>query len=152
MFICMSHSSQLFAYKFDMLALIPIATFIRLMTLVSAQHIDCGGSTMDSISGGNTLTNNPILASKQRLRWTNELHQRFIDAVAQLGGPDREFCVFLFSAFHFQYFCWLDILMSVVRSLCMIFAFLRIKVFKNELFFLQVLLLKVFSELWVYRA
>ncbi|CAM6077229.1 unnamed protein product [Sphagnum tenellum] len=28
-------------------------------------------------------------ASKQRLRWTPELHERFVDAVTQLGGPDR---------------------------------------------------------------
>lgn len=41
---------------------------------------------MDQMSGGN---NNPSLASKNRLRWTNELHDRFVDAVAQLGGPDR---------------------------------------------------------------
>ncbi|XP_052182245.1 myb family transcription factor PHL7 [Diospyros lotus] len=44
---------------------------------------------MDPINGGNSLNNNPSLASKQRLRWTNELHERFVDAVAQLGGPDR---------------------------------------------------------------
>ncbi|PON78242.1 Octamer-binding transcription factor [Trema orientale] len=43
---------------------------------------------MDTINGGNSL-NNPNLASKQRLRWTHELHERFVDAVAQLGGPDR---------------------------------------------------------------
>lgn len=36
-----------------------------------------------------SLSNNPSLASKQRLRWTHELHERFVDAVAQLGGPDR---------------------------------------------------------------
>ncbi|XP_028179995.1 myb family transcription factor PHL7-like isoform X3 [Glycine soja] len=53
------------------------------------QHIDCGGSTMDPGSGGNSLGNNSNLASKQRLRWTHELHERFVDAVAQLGGPDR---------------------------------------------------------------
>ncbi|XP_071706662.1 myb family transcription factor PHL7-like [Rutidosis leptorrhynchoides] len=41
---------------------------------------------MDVVNGGN---NNPNLASKQRLRWTHELHERFVDAVAQLGGPDR---------------------------------------------------------------
>jgi SHAQKYF class myb-like DNA-binding protein len=28
-------------------------------------------------------------ASKQRLRWTPELHERFIDAVTELGGGDR---------------------------------------------------------------
>lgn len=35
-------------------------------------------------------SNNSNLASKQRLRWTNELHERFVDAVAQLGGPDSK--------------------------------------------------------------
>ncbi|XP_019184442.1 PREDICTED: myb family transcription factor PHL7 [Ipomoea nil] len=53
------------------------------------QPLESGPSTMDPISGGNNLNNNPSLASKQRLRWTNELHERFVDAVAQLGGPDR---------------------------------------------------------------
>ncbi|KAK9095725.1 hypothetical protein Sjap_021222 [Stephania japonica] len=42
---------------------------------------------MGPSSEGNNL--NSSLASRQRLRWTNELHQRFVDAVAQLGGPDR---------------------------------------------------------------
>ncbi|KAL3503842.1 hypothetical protein ACH5RR_033683 [Cinchona calisaya] len=42
---------------------------------------------MDFTNGGNNSAAN--LASKQRLRWTNELHERFVDAVAQLGGPDR---------------------------------------------------------------
>ncbi|KAL0306051.1 UNVERIFIED_CONTAM: Myb family transcription factor PHL7 [Sesamum radiatum] len=46
---------------------------------------------MDHTGGGNNASNNPNLASKQRLRWTHELHERFVDAVAQLGGPDREF-------------------------------------------------------------
>lgn len=44
---------------------------------------------MDPANEGNNLNNNPSLASKQRLRWTHELHERFVDAVAQLGGPDR---------------------------------------------------------------
>ena len=34
--------------------------------------------------GGLVLTTDP----KPRLRWTPELHDRFVDAVAQLGGPD----------------------------------------------------------------
>ncbi|KAL3614912.1 Myb transcription factor phl7 [Castilleja foliolosa] len=45
---------------------------------------------MDPISGDNNMSNNPnSSSSKQRLRWTHELHERFVDAVAQLGGPDR---------------------------------------------------------------
>ncbi|KAI6704278.1 hypothetical protein NL676_013414 [Syzygium grande] len=32
---------------------------------------------------------NTNLAAKDRLRWTPKLRQRFDDAVAQLGGPDR---------------------------------------------------------------
>ncbi|KAG6654721.1 myb family transcription factor PHL7-like isoform X1 [Carya illinoinensis] len=43
---------------------------------------------MDPNTGGNSH-NNASLASKQRLRWTHELHERFVDAVAQLGGADR---------------------------------------------------------------
>jgi hypothetical protein len=33
---------------------------------------------------GLVLTTDP----KPRLRWTVELHERFVDAVTQLGGPD----------------------------------------------------------------
>lgn len=36
-------------------------------------------------SGGLVLTTDP----KPRLRWTVELHERFVDAVTQLGGPDK---------------------------------------------------------------
>ncbi|RXH76912.1 hypothetical protein DVH24_019800 [Malus domestica] len=28
-------------------------------------------------------------SGKQRLRWTSDLHDRFVDAISQLGGPDR---------------------------------------------------------------
>ncbi|XP_075644008.1 myb family transcription factor IPN2-like isoform X3 [Castanea sativa] len=34
---------------------------------------------------GLVLTTDP----KPRLRWTGELHERFVDAVTQLGGPDK---------------------------------------------------------------
>ncbi|GMY36555.1 myb family transcription factor phl7 [Fagus crenata] len=57
-------------------------------SLVHGQHLDCVASTMDPSNGENNLSNSS-LASKQRLRWTHELHERFVDAVAQLGGPDR---------------------------------------------------------------
>ena len=33
------------------------------------------------------LTSDP----KPRLRWTAELHERFVDAVTQLGGPDSAY-------------------------------------------------------------
>ncbi|OVA19696.1 SANT/Myb domain [Macleaya cordata] len=45
---------------------------------------------MGPSSGGNSLNNEPSLA-RQRLRWTHELHERFVEAVAQLGGPDSEY-------------------------------------------------------------
>ncbi|KAJ4823945.1 hypothetical protein Tsubulata_016424 [Turnera subulata] len=68
---------------------VPSSSLARENSLVNGQQLDCSTSTMDPISGGNALNSNPSLASKQRLRWTHELHERFVDAVAQLGGPDR---------------------------------------------------------------
>jgi hypothetical protein len=43
---------------------------------------------------GLVLTTDP----KPRLRWTVELHDRFVDAVTQLGGPDSTSSVFFFSS------------------------------------------------------
>ncbi|XP_062160942.1 myb family transcription factor PHL7 isoform X2 [Alnus glutinosa] len=63
------------------------SSLARNNSLAHGHHLDCVASTMDP-NGGNNL-DNPSLASKQRLRWTHELHERFVDAVAQLGGPDR---------------------------------------------------------------
>lgn len=54
------------------------------------QHIDSSATSMDPIDGGNGLNDNHCMTAKQRLRWTHDLHERFVDAVAQLGGPDRE--------------------------------------------------------------
>ncbi|KAD6453931.1 hypothetical protein E3N88_08637 [Mikania micrantha] len=42
-------------------------------------------STAGAGDSGLVLTTDP----KPRLRWTAELHERFVDAVAQLGGPDK---------------------------------------------------------------
>nr|CAD1839315.1 unnamed protein product [Ananas comosus var. bracteatus] len=43
----------------------------------------------NGVGSPNDANNSASAASRQRLRWTNELHERFVDAVAQLGGPDR---------------------------------------------------------------
>ncbi|KAG8049473.1 hypothetical protein GUJ93_ZPchr0009g407 [Zizania palustris] len=48
--------------------------------------MELGGNNMGPEDGANTNSN---LAARQRLRWTNELHEQFVDAVTQLGGPDR---------------------------------------------------------------
>ncbi|KAE8734107.1 Myb family transcription factor APL [Hibiscus syriacus] len=52
----------------------------------------CVGGYQGSLDGTNlpgdaclVLTTDP----KPRLRWTAELHERFVDAVTQLGGPDK---------------------------------------------------------------
>ncbi|KAB2623165.1 myb family transcription factor APL-like [Pyrus ussuriensis x Pyrus communis] len=51
-------------------------------------HGDFGGSLDGTNLPGDAclvLTTDP----KPRLRWTAELHERFVDAVTQLGGPDK---------------------------------------------------------------
>jgi hypothetical protein len=48
-----------------------------------------GGPSFSAGSPG--VSGGTAAAAKQRLRWTPELHERFVDAVTQLGGPDREF-------------------------------------------------------------
>lgn len=45
------------------------------------------------------LTTDP----KPRLRWTAELHERFVDAVTQLGGPDSSYQFFLCLKFCFPF-------------------------------------------------
>lgn len=48
---------------------------------------------MGPITGMNNPNN---LASRQRLKWTNDLHDRFVDAVTQLGGPDSKWFLYIF--------------------------------------------------------
>ncbi|KAK6158337.1 hypothetical protein DH2020_005651 [Rehmannia glutinosa] len=44
-----------------------------------------GASGGGSGGGGVVMTRDP----KPRLRWTSDLHDRFVDAVTKLGGPDK---------------------------------------------------------------
>ncbi|EMS55922.1 Myb family transcription factor APL [Triticum urartu] len=50
------------------------------------QQIGPTANNAASNIGGNGSNNS--FATRQRLRWTDELHGRFLEAVAQLGGPD----------------------------------------------------------------
>lgn len=51
------------------------------------------GSMCVQGDSGLVLTTDP----KPRLRWTVELHERFVDAVTQLGGPDSTFFLLISS-------------------------------------------------------
>lgn len=54
-------------------------------SVANQQQMELTGNNMGPSNGAN---NNNNLAARQRLRWTNELHERFVEAVTQLGGPD----------------------------------------------------------------
>ncbi|MCL7024163.1 hypothetical protein MKW94_029660 [Papaver nudicaule] len=67
------------AKKFSTMGLVPH----KAQGAEQLPNMGAGGSptvSNSAPSGGN---------GKQRLRWTSELHDRFVDAIAQLGGPDR---------------------------------------------------------------
>lgn len=61
----------------------------RMFPPPSSKKVSSGSSSMhhDMCDSGLVLTTDP----KPRLRWTVELHERFVDAVAQLGGPDSKY-------------------------------------------------------------
>lgn len=49
------------------------------------QHANVGGLDGSAMKSSNYSGG----SGKQRLRWTSDLHDRFVDAITQLGGPDR---------------------------------------------------------------
>lgn len=63
--------------------------------IVHDQRGEMSGNAVIPGNGGRNL-NNSTLASRQRLRWTHELHECFVDAVSQLGGPDSEWFPIIF--------------------------------------------------------
>uniref|UniRef100_M1AJD7 Calcium-dependent protein kinase substrate protein n=1 Tax=Solanum tuberosum TaxID=4113 RepID=M1AJD7_SOLTU len=54
-----------------------------------------GGDMGYGYENGVVMTRDP----KPRLRWTADLHDRFVDAVTKLGGPDSELLFFFCSVF-----------------------------------------------------
>jgi len=72
------------AKKFSMTSLVPHK---------GGQGSEPLAMTAGVLGGSSAVKSSTLAASggagKQRLRWTSDLHDRFVDAITQLGGPDR---------------------------------------------------------------
>lgn len=55
-----------------------------------------GTGSLYEYESGVVMTRDP----KPRLRWTSDLHDRFVHAVTKLGGPDSNYSLPLFYLIH----------------------------------------------------
>jgi len=39
---------------------------------------------------GNSSSNGAVVSSKTRIRWTKDLHEKFVECVNRLGGSERK--------------------------------------------------------------
>lgn len=74
------------AKKFSMTSLVPHKT--QGVDLAAVPPVKNTASSAAAASGSGSGSGSAG-AGKQRLRWTSDLHDRFVDAITQLGGPDR---------------------------------------------------------------
>ncbi|KAM0896467.1 hypothetical protein ACQ4PT_023172 [Festuca glaucescens] len=68
------------------LYLLIFCSLYHINSVTHQQQMELGENNMGSNDGANSKAS---LAARQRLRWTDELHEQFVEAVTQLGGPDR---------------------------------------------------------------
>ncbi|XP_021282747.1 myb family transcription factor PHL5 isoform X2 [Herrania umbratica] len=52
------------------------------------QSSNCSSGTF-SVSSGNSVSTGAALASKTRIRWTQDLHDKFVECVKRLGGAEK---------------------------------------------------------------
>ena len=43
-----------------------------------------------SVSSGTSVSTGAVLASKTRIRWTEDLHDKFVECVKRLGGAESK--------------------------------------------------------------
>jgi hypothetical protein len=95
---------------------------------VAHEQMELGSGAVAPHNGGN---NNPSMAARQRLRWTNELHERFVEAVTQLGGPDStSLLLYLVFPFFCGMFCFVGLINYYLQRHCNRKLCLFINVFK----------------------
>lgn len=86
------------AKKFSMTSLVPHKTQGVELAVVSPVKNPASSAAAPSGSASASAG-----AGKQRLRWTSDLHDRFVDAITQLGGPDSGYFLFYCIVFYFLF-------------------------------------------------
>ncbi|EEF32013.1 myb family transcription factor PHL5 isoform X2 [Ricinus communis] len=56
---------------------------------MQSPRFSSGVVSVSSASSGNSMATGAVLSSKTRIRWTQDLHEKFVECVNRLGGADK---------------------------------------------------------------
>lgn len=57
-----------------------------------------------SVCSANSASSGPVLSSKTRIRWTQDLHEKFVECLNRLGGAESKSMIYILFLFFVCFF------------------------------------------------